>query len=181
MRSINPKKRLQPSDLVHGYIYIISLPVHGVMDKWMLSNVEKVAHWGFDHSFLDCVSCFSCSSSSTSRLDANYCLWRAWAGNILYFIQLFLSLEQVSPIIVFELHFFKYPLILKNLNLKKKRRKKNDRFCNKIYKISPLVRCLNSDGCSSLTSQAIATMNVNRRFLVFFLNLLSRSLNHRTK
>lgn len=95
--------------------------------------------------------------------------------------KLFLSLEQVSPIIVFELHFFKYRLILKNLNLKKKRRKKNDRFCNKIYKISPLVRCLNSDGCSSLTSQAIATMNVNRRFLVFFLNLLSRSLNHRTK
>lgn len=90
--------------------------------------------------------------------------------------KLFLSLEQVSPIIV-----FKYPFILKNLNLKKKRRKKNDRFCNKIYKISPLVRCLNSDGCSSLTSQAIATMNVNRRFLVFFLNLLSRSLNHRTK
>lgn len=119
MRSINPKKRLQPSDLVHGYIYIISLPVHGVMDKWMLSNVEKVAHWGFDHSFLDCVSCFSCSSSSTSRLDANYCLWRAWAGNILYFIQLFLLLEQVSPIIV-----FKYPFILKNLNLKKKEEKK---------------------------------------------------------
>lgn len=90
--------------------------------------------------------------------------------------KLFLLLEQVSPIII-----FKYPFILKNLNLKKKRRKKNDRFCNKIYKISPLVRCLNSDGCSSLTSQAIATMNVNRRFLVFFLNLLSRSLNHRTK
>lgn len=39
-------------------------------------------------------------------------------------IKLFLSLEQVSPIIVFKLHFFKYPLILKNLNLKKKEEKK---------------------------------------------------------
>lgn len=34
-------------------------------------------------------------------------------------IKLFLSLEQVSPIIV-----FKYPFILKNLNLKKKEEKK---------------------------------------------------------
>lgn len=33
--------------------------------------------------------------------------------------KLFLSLEQVSPIIV-----FKYPFILKNLNLKKKEEKK---------------------------------------------------------